>query len=76
MRKPDDGGPVFPSENKCPFEAGMILRDWFAGQALPACLTAPCPPAWANGSVEHRIQSVVAAYLIADAMLTARNTLP
>jgi hypothetical protein len=79
MIKPDDGGFAFPfAEATTDFSVspGMTLRDWFAGQALPACLAAPCPPAWANGSVEHRIQSVAAAYLIADAMIASRNNLP
>jgi len=76
MSNADDGGPAFPSQNGCSFEAGMTLRDWYAGQALPACLSAPCPPAWADGSAEHHIQSVAAAYLIADEMIAARNNLP
>ena len=37
MNKDDelkDGGPAFPAEYKA--DSGMTLRDWFAGQALPA----------------------------------------
>ena len=80
----DDGGPAYPSgksekagyENTLPYHEGMTLRDWFAGQALPSCFSAPCPPAWTSGSAEHRSQSAAAAYLMADAMLATRNNLP
>ena len=80
MSDPDDGGPAFPHSSN-PMrgdltEWGMTLRDWFAGQALPACISAPCPPAWTNDSAEHRKQSAAAAYLIADEMISFRNTLP
>jgi len=82
MSAPNDGGPAFPragAEHSLGgnFEQdGMTLRDWFAGQAIAACLSAPCPLAWTNGSAEHRKQAAASAYLIADAMLTARNNLP
>ena len=33
MTKPKDGGPAFP---RGAVDAGMTLRDWFAGQALSA----------------------------------------
>ena len=84
----NDGGPAFPMpgflsmmeepqsviqqyENKP--QDGMTLRDWFAGMALPACFSAPCPAAWAAGSMEHREQSAAASYMMADAMLAARE---
>ena len=79
MSKPDDGGSAFPfAEATTDFSVspGMTLRDWFAGQALPACISAPCPPAWTHGSAEHRKQSASAAYLIADEIISFRNNLP
>jgi hypothetical protein len=44
-------------------EQGMELRDWFAGQALPACIAKYKTP-----SVQARY-----AYLIADELLKARE---
>ena len=55
------------------YDPGMTLRDWFAGMAIGSCLSAQCPPGLAQGSKEHREQSVAAAYLIADSMLAARQ---
>lgn len=74
-----DGGPAFPCHtnprpgNLANAPQGMTLRDWFAGMALPACVSAPCPSAWTAGSAEHYEQSAAAAYIIADAMLAARK---
>lgn len=84
MSAHDDGGPAYPSrlpKNRDQhlldnINSGMTLRDWFAGQALPACISSPCAPAWTHGSAEHHSQSAAAAYLMADAMLAARNNLP
>ena len=54
----NDGGPAFPS----------TLRDWFAGQALGALVKEALEwdhKSWA-ATAEH-------AYIIADAMLSARE---
>lgn len=52
--------------------AGMSLRDWFAGQALPAALKiGEADPRL----TEHNFERIVAlmSYGIADAMLSARK---
>ena len=74
----DDGGPIAASlevgnDGAMISVGGLSLRDWFAGMALPACFSAPCPAAWAVGSMEHREQSAAASYMMADAMLAARE---
>lgn len=55
--------PALCDDHSCD-DGGMILRDWFAGQALTAIVTlkpdTPDGAAWA-------------AYQIADAMLAARG---
>lgn len=33
-----NGGPAFPTKNRGVYLTGMSLRDWFAGQALPAVI--------------------------------------
>ena len=70
----DDGGPAFPisfetwdkiSESSEPvsvFNYGMSLRDWFAGQYLCGLCELDSFAGAAND-----------AYLLADAMLEARN---
>lgn len=71
--KPDNGGPAFPGEQhetrdgswNQTFEAGMSLRDWFAGQAL-AGLNASGPHDCGPKGVAHD------AYAMADAMLAER----
>lgn len=68
---PADGGAAFPSqlrEARDPGDhdpqAGMSLRDWFAGQALAGLAASPMDmPAEAYG---------LTAYTIADAMLAER----
>jgi hypothetical protein len=87
MTKPD-GGPAFPvieqwnewSELKADYvsrtgpRGGMSLRDFFAGQALPAVIEAYIA---ANGSclgADHiRRNAPAHAYAFADAMLTERE---
>lgn len=77
MSQTKDGGPAFPStwmetngygvQFPC-ILTGMTLRDWFAGQALVGLLSDP------NVTAESgRLARVV--YTMADAMLTARDTL-
>lgn len=78
--KPNDGGPAFPRQLpdiKVPIDeavevinryAGMSLRDWFAGQALPWAL------AQRDVSSPWKQPAAWAAYEIADAMLAARES--
>lgn len=58
---------AFPRNNGSDHK-GMSLRDWFAGQAIMG--------AAANGSsysLSHYTQMASQAYLLADAMLAARE---
>lgn len=83
----DDGGPAFPSEavistafgelnsakgTRFTIEGGMSLRDYFAGQAL-AGVVGLC----VNDArlVNEKVEEMLArkAFLMADAMLEARN---
>lgn len=82
-KKVESGGPAFPvlppidetgrSAVGYPFpDAGMSLRDWFAGQALS------CIPlrSWdhVGNTDQERIEAWVrCAYLAADAMIAARK---
>lgn len=81
--KDKDGGPAFPmpaSMQSPPFkpdvyvdaQQGMSLRDWFAGQALVGVFglfaTATKVP------VTPERVAAEAAYMLADAMLKARET--
>lgn len=71
----DDGGPAFPAHvtvgpddtlyTSGDVEAGMSLRDWFAGQALAGLVTRG--PYVDGKAVSAR------AYEVADAMLEARK---
>lgn len=82
MSAPNDGGPAFPCDveavnplNGLPYRSqseGMALRDWFAGQALPAVIEV-CE---ANERVgDETIAQMFArkAYEAADAMLNERE---
>ena len=65
----DDGGPAFPvtgsSESQLfPRELGMVLRDYFAGQAVASMYTL---------SIYDVDNAAEKAYQIADAMLKARR---
>lgn len=77
MSAKDDGGPAFPCSNEQftygnpqvgDASAGMSLRDWFAGHAMPFCL------AEFGGNAEDQRQYAEAAYQIADAMIEARKS--
>ena len=74
-----DGGPAFPQllAERMPYgvytltaEGGMTLRDWFAGQAIPALAHV-----WVSGEVDDYPPQHFArdAYQLADAMLKARE---
>jgi hypothetical protein len=78
----EDGGPAFPITVPVEFQYaydGMSLRDWFAGQALPAVIAA-------TSAGQHHLQVepeqtaeralADAAYKLADAMLAARQKGP
>lgn len=75
--KINDGGPAFPGVEKteypsCAVETpypGMSLRDYFAAEALAALIVAH-GPASAGGWPTYAERT---AYLIADAMLAARE---
>ena len=74
--KRKDGGPAFPLGDMEWNEAnshnnGMTLRDYFAGQALAGCLSAPL------GKFPNQLnadQFAHDAYAFADAMIEARST--
>lgn len=78
-----DGGPAFPGgslrfdDGDCetPYQIGMSLRDWFAGQALMsfsalAFRDSHCEPLEGERLLKARAR---AAYDQADAMLAARG---
>lgn len=62
-----DGGPAFPVAGPYgPFERGMSLRDYFAGEALAHILV--------NDSHAWKAREIArGAYDLADAMLAARK---
>ena len=70
----NDGGPAFPSPQCGDWspEYGMMLRDWFAGQALAGLI------AQSGGAATGSDKAVGAswAYRMADAMLKAREAQP
>jgi len=79
--QPKDGGPAFPyGDYNNGGEAGMTLRDWFAGQALvgelassstaESCEATACAARRMGRTIEHHI--ACNCYMLADAMLAAR----
>ncbi len=75
MNNRGDGGPAFPeaiavgpSGDVYPGFSGMSLRDWFAGQAAAAEISA-----WENSTEGHEANIARRAYALADAMLEARK---
>ena len=90
MSKENDGGPAFPQDlqgrrGDDPDMQGMSLRDWFAGQAMPALMMnanavfvaaakADSPEALRLAKLAYFETAIAAgAYALADAMLEARN---
>ena len=71
------GGPAFPGlhpSKECHYQdAGMTLRDYFAGKAMQALITGPDVM---DDHYEEETNEYVAkrSYFIADAMLKARQT--
>lgn len=71
-----DGGPAFPfvePPTECGTSPGMSLRDWFAGQALPAAIECTQRGFIMIGGPEGASR---VAYEYADAMLKARKEIP
>ena len=64
-----DGGAAFPrsGNDDCTSEFGMTLRDYFAGKALAGLLAS------GEDSIDAETNAHD-AYIIADAMLAARET--
>ena len=93
MSKEQDGGPAFPrtqwtgSEKNAAHRdvAGLSMRDWFAGQAMPALMMnanavfvaaakADSPEALRLAKLAYSETAIAAgAYALADAMLEARK---
>ena len=76
------GGPAFPTDNYAAmvplstgYSEGMSLRDFFAAKAMQGWVA--CSPVIAgkpmNGSVQMAEQLAGASYILADAMLKARE---
>jgi hypothetical protein len=71
--KPDDGGPAFTFENDAR-HTGMSLRDWFAGHALPSCISVVFGIEASGHLMGDAWQAASeSAYRFADAMLKARQ---
>lgn len=70
-----DGGPVFPQpvEQRVVAYEGMLMRDWFAGQALQGLLAAEAHPLSTGFDVGLESSLASLAWLIADAMIRARE---
>jgi hypothetical protein len=73
-----DGGPAFPEAiavgpagDVYPGFSGMSLRDWFAGQAVVACIQ-KCVPQECDTGENMEQMFARKAFLVADAMLAAR----
>lgn len=78
MQKTDNSGPAFPIHPDLPArvgcvnaqsDAGMTLRDWFAGQALAGYFAYQ----WAEHQNTATLDTAQYIYQMADAMLEARN---
>ena len=75
----NDGGPAFPvtehNQDGTPYNQmfGMMLRDWFAGQALAGFYTGRGNNGALNSSIEDFAVDAAIMYRIADAMIKARK---
>ena len=79
MNKINTGGPAYPAPTTKPLEnyyPGMTLRDYFAAKAMQGLIS--CPDWRENVGEEEGIDAsdctARAAYMMADAMLKARET--
>ena len=87
MSEENDGGPAFPNpvcDSQGP-RPGLSMRDWLAGQAMPALMMNACavfvaaakadsPEALRLAKLAYSETAIAAgAYALADAMLEARN---
>ena len=73
---PTDGDRGFAAGYPYP-EHGMSLRDYFAGQALPAIIAAACAgqhhPGEGSMAASNEDRIAFDAYRMADAMIAARS---
>lgn len=76
----EDGGPAFPcaqsqqtylNQDGAPYQAGMTLRDWFAGQIMASAMTNA--EGVAEATDDLLLGAARQAYRVADAMLKARS---
>lgn len=85
-RKIDDGGPDFSgglfepqhggTNDREPWNHGMSLRDWFAGQALAGITAGLCSDVSHGNRAYDRVgfsHAAQDAYKLADAMIAARK---
>ena len=80
MDKINDGGPAFPRDHAHDGHNGLSLRDYFAAKALQG-LACSDTTLWPSGADEaddppDALFMARTAYMIADAMLAARNARP
>ena len=70
MSEKPQNPPAFPAKHfdLCADEHGMTLRDWFAGQAFAALISAPP----GQFTIKNAADAARIAYEGADAMLTER----
>ncbi len=85
MSAPKDGGPAYPTPDCSNWDGpsrtqGMSLRDWFAGQIMAGrCANATLlTNLESEGIPSERLPAILSkqAYLLADAMLAARQPTP
>lgn len=78
MANTDDGGPAFPIRNEYGLVNGISVRDYFAARALPQAIAHERDVRAAMIAPDgFRFDAVAeAAYLMADAMLRAREAKP
>ena len=67
----ENGGPAFPIING--HSNGMMLRDYFAGQALSEVLRLVNSSSKFKDAESHEALVATAAYRIADAMIAGRG---
>lgn len=74
----DDSGPASPavaitSDDSLIGDAGMSLRDYFAGQAMAAMISTSAAPAIVGGLAGAESNCAASAYMMADAMIKERD---